>query len=233
MSTTGAPGQKHAIYKMRNTDERPLGNHDSKWLKLQSVTYVESDGTSKEWERVVRASRQEGATVDAACVIAILTKKRAGRAENDTDTLEYPRLLLLKQYRPPVGGISVEFAAGLLDPKESPEECAMRELKEETGYTGQPIPGWSSTFACTDAGIGGTFIQSTIYEIDMNRPENQNPEPKHEGDEYIETFSLPISTLRTELIELMNDPKHKYILDARVMAFAGGIEMARRMSSFV
>ena len=48
--------------------------------------------------------------------------------------VEGDRLLLIRQYRPVVGEYLYEFPAGTLEPGESPEECALRELEEETGY---------------------------------------------------------------------------------------------------
>lgn len=47
-----------------------------------------------------------------------------------------PELLLQKQYRPPIDKVVIEVPAGLIDAGETPEECAVRELKEETGYVG-------------------------------------------------------------------------------------------------
>jgi ADP-ribose pyrophosphatase len=44
------------------------------------------------------------------------------------------RILLLRQYRFAAGGTIWEVPAGKLDPGESPETCAARELEEETGY---------------------------------------------------------------------------------------------------
>jgi ADP-ribose pyrophosphatase len=44
------------------------------------------------------------------------------------------RLLLVRQYRHPAGRELLEMPAGTLDPNESPETCAERELREETGY---------------------------------------------------------------------------------------------------
>jgi ADP-ribose pyrophosphatase len=44
------------------------------------------------------------------------------------------RVLLVRQYRHPVGRPLLELPAGTLEPGESPEHCASRELQEETGY---------------------------------------------------------------------------------------------------
>ena len=46
---------------------------------------------------------------------------------------EDPRVLLIRQFRHAADGYVWEIPAGRLDPGESPEECAHRELKEETG----------------------------------------------------------------------------------------------------
>ena len=42
-------------------------------------------------------------------------------------------VLLIRQYRYAAGGYIHEVPAGKLDPGESPETCAIRELEEETG----------------------------------------------------------------------------------------------------
>ena len=44
------------------------------------------------------------------------------------------RVVLLRQYRHAVGGTILEIPAGKLDPGERPEDCARREVEEETGY---------------------------------------------------------------------------------------------------
>lgn len=38
------------------------------------------------------------------------------------------------QFRPPVNRIVVDFPAGLVEPGETEQECALRELREETGF---------------------------------------------------------------------------------------------------
>lgn len=46
-----------------------------------------------------------------------------------------PQLLLIKQYRYAADGYMYEIPAGRLDEGEKPEDCARRELREETGCT--------------------------------------------------------------------------------------------------
>lgn len=49
--------------------------------------------------------------------------------------LDDATLLLIRQFRYPVGRVMLEFPAGKLDAGEDPLDCARRELAEETGYT--------------------------------------------------------------------------------------------------
>lgn len=46
-----------------------------------------------------------------------------------------PEILLIRQYRYAAGGYIYEIPAGRLDANETPEDCARRELEEETGYS--------------------------------------------------------------------------------------------------
>jgi len=49
--------------------------------------------------------------------------------------LDDGRLVLVRQYRYPVAKVLLEWPAGKRDDGESTLACAMRELREETGYT--------------------------------------------------------------------------------------------------
>jgi len=49
------------------------------------------------------------------------------------------KIVLVKQYRYPIQSVSLELPAGHLRQNETPEECAERELKEETGFTADKI----------------------------------------------------------------------------------------------
>ena len=49
------------------------------------------------------------------------------------------RIILVRQYRHPLGELMLEIPAGKLDKGESPDDCVRRELAEETGYIGRNI----------------------------------------------------------------------------------------------
>ena len=50
------------------------------------------------------------------------------------------KVVLIRQYRYPLGGYVYEFPAGLVDPGEDYQTAAIRELKEETGLTLETVP---------------------------------------------------------------------------------------------
>jgi 8-oxo-dGTP pyrophosphatase MutT (NUDIX family) len=49
------------------------------------------------------------------------------------------RVVLIRQYRHGVREVVLEIPGGLLDDGESPEQAAVRELREETGYESESI----------------------------------------------------------------------------------------------
>jgi len=115
-----------------------------------------------------------------------------------------------------------------MDPDETAESCAIRELKEETGYVGELVP--DKTFRVTpimfnDPGFCNTNLRMIHVTVDMSRPENQNPQPELEENEFIETFSVPLKDLWDECIRFT---EQGYVIDARVGSLAEGLEFAKR-----
>lgn len=76
--------------------------------------------------------RRNGAThqaeiVEHAQAVAVIVRPRPDS------------LLLVRQYRHPLARENWEAVAGGMDPGESPEDAAVRELREETGYRAQRV----------------------------------------------------------------------------------------------
>lgn len=60
----------------------------------------------------------------------------------------------------------------------------------------------------------------------MSQPENQNPKPQLEESEFIECFTVPLSSLFDEMKRL---EKEGYAIDARIGTLAEGIELAKKL----
>lgn len=85
----------------------------------------------------------------------------------------------------------------------------------------------SSTNTIADPGMTNTNTAICSVQIDMSLPENQNPQPSLEEDEFIESFTTPLVTLYAECKKL---EAQGYAIDARVGTFAQGIELTKRMN---
>ncbi len=97
------------------------------FITRYDITYQTADQREKVYEMISRDPKMESYTdlvshpTDA--VVLILTD-RTGQ-----------RILLNKEYRMAAGTWVYNFPAGLIEPGETPEEGAARELREETGLT--------------------------------------------------------------------------------------------------
>lgn len=99
--------------------------HEGKFITRYDVEYLTEEGHTKTYEIVSRnrnirtLEELQNRTPDS--VIMILTDESG------------ERILLNREYRMAMAQWLYNFPAGLIDPGESPEESAKRELWEETG----------------------------------------------------------------------------------------------------
>jgi ADP-ribose pyrophosphatase len=174
---------------MRIIGERVL--HEQPWTLLKEKHYVDTRGREKRWTYVERRERREAAVV-------VATTEQSGS------------LVLIEQFRIPFEAEVLEFPAGLIDPGETPEQTACRELAEETGYTGKVVhvgPGVSST-----AGLS-TEIVHMVYMLVGEQPAVV---PRHEGSERIHVFTLKPDEIEIFLSECERDNR---ILDAKLYTY--------------
>jgi ADP-ribose pyrophosphatase len=90
-------------------------------------------------------------------------------------------LVLERQFRYPVGRVMIEFPAGKLDPGEDCFECAVRELREETGYRARQ---WAH------AGVLHPVIAYSTEFIDIWFARDLLPGPRNlDEGEFLEVFT--------------------------------------------
>lgn len=168
--------------KQKLTGSRDLGH--GKFLYLRELEYLDHRGMARKWESCDRTGTGAGCFIFARIV-----------PDNE--------VLLIRQFRPPVGKLVLEFPAGLIDPGETPEETAVRELYEETGYAGKIIsvtrPAYSSP------GLTGEPISCVMMEIDGEAYRGKVVEAHPEEVECIDVFRVPLENLADFVSEQERD----------------------------
>jgi len=149
--------------------------YDGRLLKVDVDTLRAPNGTRLELEII----RHPG----ASAVVPLLS---------DPDAPD-PTVLLIRQFRHAAGGFIWEIPAGVLEPGETPEHCARRELEEETGATAERIEHLATVF--TTPGFTDERIHLFVaHGIRVG-------EPKREHDEFMEVRGVPLS----EVLRMIRD----------------------------
>ncbi|XP_055367386.1 ADP-sugar pyrophosphatase isoform X2 [Betta splendens] len=179
-----------------------------KWVKLEETTYVDPAGNTRTWETVKRTTRQTNTEADGVGIIALLKR-----------TLHKDCVVMVKQFRPPLGCYTLEFPAGLIDKGETAEVAALRELKEETGYKGEVVG--VTPVTCLDPGLSNCTTQTVLVNINGDDMENIHPTQQLE---FVDVILLPLDEFQTKIDDLLK--KEKIMVDAKVYVFAMGMVQA-------
>ena len=128
---------------------------------------------------------------------------------------EDPQVLMIRQYRYAADGYMYEIPAGRLDKGETPRDCAIRELKEETGCTAElmePLLTMYTTPGFTDERIH-LFMATGLVA----------GETKHEADEFLDLHPMRLSRA-LEMVEAGGIQDAKTALG---LLFAAGFRASR------
>ncbi|WDP93033.1 MAG: NUDIX hydrolase [Desulfobacter sp.] len=146
---------------MKICSSRNITDHSH--LNLVSVDYLDRNGTGKKW---IYASRGKESRPDAVVVVPF------HKAED--------KLVLIREFRVPLGGYQYGFPAGLVDAGEGVDTAGRRELYEETGLKVTKVlrqsPPIFSSSGMTDESICLLYVECD------GRPDTHHNEASEEID---------------------------------------------------
>lgn len=198
----------HLPYNARVTSVEELAQGN--WIQTRKINYTDASGAARVWEMAVRTTRTKTTGLDAVAILAWLRG-----AEK--------RLVLVKQFRPPCAAVVVELPAGLIDPNETVELTAARELAEETGYHGRVVRVLPAMYA--DPGLTNANMALVTMDVDMADERNRKPVPHLEDGEFIDVFTLPARGLLESLAAVCE--AEGCVVDAKLYHLALGLELAQ------
>jgi len=137
------------------------------WAEIVEFSYEDDKKQVRKWEGLHRKHRAEA-------VIIVARMQPSGR------------FIIIRQFRPPTNSYILEFPAGLVDPGESQETTAIRELFEETGYVGTVENISPRLFS--SPGILSETVSFVQVQVDENIADNLQPKPENEPGEFITVF---------------------------------------------
>ncbi|KFM78942.1 ADP-sugar pyrophosphatase, partial [Stegodyphus mimosarum] len=206
MSKSFTENTKIAKPNMTHISEEVISS--GQFVSLENYTYKDQEGVERTWEVAGRTSKPAAGNPDCVGSLAVLRR-----------LLKYDCLILVKQYRPSLKSYTLELPAGLVDPSEKPEETAIRELKEETGYIASCVK-HTSPLTALDPGMSRCTMKVVTLEVDGDVYENRYPTQSLHDSKNIEVVHIPVDELLTRLNEYN---EQGIIIDSRVYCFAIGL----------
>lgn len=156
-----APAWKKGDFTERQISTETV--FDGRLLHVKRDRVLLPDGNQADREYIIHPG---------AVVIAALTDRR--------------ELVMVRQYRYPMGREFFELPAGKIDPGENPAETARRELEEETGYLARD---WRRV-SVIHPSIGYSNERIEIYLADGLT----QAEARLDDEEFLEVFTIPVGT---------------------------------------
>jgi ADP-ribose pyrophosphatase len=139
---------------------------ESPWIRLRQIVYENNDGQMLRWDYIERLNAR-GSVLIMPCF----------KQSRD--------FVLIRQYRVILDRHVIGFPAGVVAEDEDIETCAMRELLEETGYTGRVVQ------ISPQLTLNSALISETAHCVVVELEEDATPmEQQLEPSEQIEVFRV-------------------------------------------
>ncbi|MEL6986992.1 MAG: NUDIX hydrolase, partial [Bacteroidota bacterium] len=116
-------------------------------------------------------------------------------------------IILVKQLRTATGKYSIEIPAGIMDPGETPEMSAIRELNEEVGYAVKQLSPVYSFY--TTPGIFNELIHFFYAEVDSSMKVSEGGGIANENED--------IEVIRVKAVELKEWMQQQKGLDSKTI----------------
>ncbi|THH09227.1 hypothetical protein EW145_g2181 [Phellinidium pouzarii] len=136
-----------------------------------------------------------------------------------------PSTVIIEQYRPPIDKFIIELPAGLIDENETPEQAAIRELEEETGFKADEVIESSPVVVC-DPGMTSANMKLVVLGVTFPG-KLELRDAKLDDGEHIVKRIVELTKLYDELREY-----DKKVLYSVIYGVSSGINFLRRELSY-
>ena len=166
-----------------------------KWLNMFDVAYVDNQGRHRSWQIATRSNAPKCITgeynsPDAVVIVPFHSAKN--------------KVVVTREYRVPLADYEYGFPAGLIDPGETIEQTARRELQEETGLNIirflKISPPLYSSAGMTDESVAMVYVECDGH-------------PSTAGNKDSELIEVHLIT-RTQALKMCNNSALKFDVKA-------------------
>ena len=168
---------------------------DLRWLNMFDVAYLDAAGHHRSWQMVSRTPAPKCITgkfsmPDAVVIVPFHTTEK--------------KVVITREYRVALADYEYGFPAGLIDPGETIEQTARRELQEETGLTVTRFlkisPPVYSSAGMTDESVAMAYVEC-------------DGRPSTDGNTGSEVIEVQLVT-RTQASQMCENPALKFDVKA-------------------
>lgn len=168
---------------------------DLRWLNMFDVAYLDAAGHHRSWQMASRTPAPKCITgkfnmPDAVVIVPFHTTEK--------------KVVITREYRVALADYEYGFPAGLIDPGETIEQTARRELQEETGLTVTRFlkisPPIYSSAGMTDESVAMVYVEC-------------DGQPSTDGNTGSEVIEVQLVT-RTQASQMCENPALKFDVKA-------------------